>query len=118
MGKFHNIFKSLRIRENLTQEELAIKLGVTRSAVGNWEQGNREPDFEMSEKIADFFNVDMNYLTGRQDNDDYYIELQEKQIAQEITDNQELRFLFDIARDMPKEDIIAVTEFIKRIKKK
>lgn len=117
MGKFQHVFKSLRIREDLTQEDIADKLGVTRSAIGNWEQGKREPDFEMSEKIADFFNVDMNYLTGRK-SDSYYDELQVKQIAQDIYSNNELRQLFNIAKDMSIDDLTAVTEFIARINRK
>lgn len=118
MGKFQTVFKSLRIRENLTQEEMALHLGVTRSAIGNWEQGNREPDFEMSEKIADYFNVDMNYLTGRESEENYYIDLQVKQISQEIYENQELHNLFNIVRDMDKDDLTAVTEFISKMKMK
>ena len=39
-------------------------LGISRSAVSMYETGNREPDLETLEKIAKFFNVDMNYLLG------------------------------------------------------
>lgn len=65
MGDFNNIFKRLRIAAGLTQEELAQKLGITRSRVGMYETGKREPDFETLELIADFFNVDIDYLLGR-----------------------------------------------------
>lgn len=49
----------------MSQEEFAAKIGVSRSTVGMYETGKREPDLETCEAIADFFNVDMDYLTGR-----------------------------------------------------
>ena len=64
MGDFKNVFRNLRIRSGYTQDGLAEALGLSRSAVSMYENGNREPDFETLEKIADFFNVDMNYLLG------------------------------------------------------
>lgn len=64
MSEFRDVFKSLRLRENLTQDELAQNLEISRSAVSMYERGEREPDFETLEKIADYFNVDMNYLIG------------------------------------------------------
>ena len=67
MGDFQNIFKRLRNSCGLTQAEMAEKLGISRSTIGMYETGAREPDFETLEKIADFFNVDIDYLLGRTD---------------------------------------------------
>ena len=39
------------------KQELADKLGVTRSRIGMYETAKREPDFESLEAIADFFSV-------------------------------------------------------------
>lgn len=64
MGDFKNVFKNLRIKSGYTQDGLAEAIGISRSAVSMYETGNREPDFETLERIADFFNVDMNYLLG------------------------------------------------------
>ena len=64
MANFGSILKNLRLSRNITQGELAAKLGISRSAVGMYETGGREPDFEMMEAIADIFNVDMDYLMG------------------------------------------------------
>lgn len=55
--KFPDILKSLRKKENLNQLELAKAIGVSRSAIGMYESGLREPDFETMEAIADYFNV-------------------------------------------------------------
>lgn len=62
---FSDILKNLRIRKKLSQGDLANMLGVSRSAIGMYEAGDRMPDYEMMQSIADLFNVDLNYLYGR-----------------------------------------------------
>ena len=62
---FGENLKALRKARGLTQEEFAKQSGISRSAIGMYESGKREPkNFEMLETIADFFNVDMNTLLG------------------------------------------------------
>lgn len=65
MSNFQTVLKSLRTAKGLTQEELAKQLRVSRSTIGMYENGSREPDYETLEFIADFFNVDIDYLLGR-----------------------------------------------------
>lgn len=65
MGDFQNIFRKLRTSSNLTQSAIAEKIGISRSTIGMYETGAREPDFETLEKIADYFNVDIDFLLGR-----------------------------------------------------
>lgn len=55
----------LRKRKGLSQQELANTLKISRSAIGMYETGKREPDLETLEVFADFYNVDMNTLTGK-----------------------------------------------------
>ena len=62
---FSETLKALRDAKNLTQDQLAEKLDISRSAISMYERGEREPDFETLEVIADFFNVDMNKLIGK-----------------------------------------------------
>lgn len=61
---FSDNLVALRKKANLTQEELAKGLGVGRSTVTMYEKGLREPNFEMLENIADYFNVPMAELLG------------------------------------------------------
>ena len=65
MANFGSILKDLRTSRGITQGELATMLEVSRSTVGMYETGGREPDFETMEAIADIFNVDLDYLMGR-----------------------------------------------------
>ncbi len=65
MASFSERFKQLRQERGLTQQELADVLKISKSSVNMYERGEREPGFETLEAIADFFNVDMNFLLGK-----------------------------------------------------
>lgn len=67
MANFKKRIKELRIENNLTQLGLAKKLGISKSTISMYENGNREPNFEILEALADIFNVDIDYLHGRTD---------------------------------------------------
>lgn len=57
MSYFGIRLRYLRKQDNLTQQQLADKLGMAKSSISMYENGHHEPDFETLEKIADFFNV-------------------------------------------------------------
>ena len=54
--------RELRILNGLTQEELALKLSVTRQAVSNWETGKNLPDIEILINISNVFNISLDQL--------------------------------------------------------
>ncbi|WP_052124260.1 helix-turn-helix transcriptional regulator [Ureibacillus manganicus] len=54
--------KKLRVENNLTQEQLAEKLQVSRSTISSWETGRSYPDLEMVIEICDCFNVSLDFL--------------------------------------------------------
>lgn len=64
---FSERLKTLRTSNKLTLEQLAKRLGCSKSSINMYERGEREPSFEMLETIADFFNVDIDYLLGKSD---------------------------------------------------
>ncbi|MCA1021824.1 helix-turn-helix domain-containing protein [Halobacillus litoralis] len=57
----------LRRLHKLSQYELAEKLGFSRGKYSNYEQGKRSPDYETLARIADFYDVTIDYLLGRTD---------------------------------------------------
>ena len=116
---FNETLKKLRIEKKLTQEELAQATGLSRSAIGMYESGSREPNFETLEILADFFNVDMNTLLDRnQAKQGYYLNPEAAKMAQELYDNPGMRILFDAAKNVSAEDLKAAAELISRMKKK
>ncbi len=119
MPDFKEMLKYFRTREHLSQSELAEKLGLSPSTISMYEVGKREPDFETEEKIADFFNTDLNTLRGRdsETHGDYYIDPDTRRIAQRIFEDSDMRTLFDIAKDMEPERLQAHIDFMKSLKK-
>lgn len=75
---FGKKIKALRTSKKISQREFGKIFGVAESTIGMYERDERRPDFELLNKIADYFNVSTDYLLGRtnspentsQDNDD------------------------------------------------
>lgn len=59
---FGETIKTLRSNKNLSQQQLADKLFVSRSSVANWESGRREPDLVLILRLANIFNIDPSML--------------------------------------------------------
>ena len=121
MSSFNTVLKSLRTAKGMTQNELAKSLKISRSTVGMYENGSREPDYEMLELIADYFNVDINYLLGRTNRttvlpDSYYLNEDAKDLAQFLFENPEYKVLFDASRKVKKEDIDFVKQMMDRMR--
>ena len=60
--EFGEQIKQLRMDQNLTQEQFAEKLNVTRQAVSNWENDRNLPDIEMLIKMTSVFGISLDQL--------------------------------------------------------
>lgn len=81
MPNFSERFKQLRHEHCLSQQNLADQLGFSKSSVNMYERGEREPGLESMEAIADYFNVDLDYLIGRSDTPNRYNTAQASNIS-------------------------------------
>lgn len=59
---FGEQIKSIRQKENLTQEQFAMKLNVSRQAVSNWENNKNLPDIGMLIRMSDIFQISLDFL--------------------------------------------------------
>ena len=57
--KIGSFLKKLRNENNLTQEQLAEKFGVSQRSVSRWENGNTMPDISVLIELADYYDVDL-----------------------------------------------------------
>lgn len=57
MSEVGKNIKRMRVARHMSQDDLAIKLGVTRSAVSGWEVGRNEPSIDMLKQIATTLHV-------------------------------------------------------------
>ncbi len=67
MATFEERLIQLRTAKKISQQTLAEYLGVSRWSVHNYESGKNRPDYEGLLKLADYFEVSLDYLTGRTD---------------------------------------------------
>ncbi len=64
MVDFGNRLKTQRLKENMTQAQLAQKLGLTKSVISAYETGMRMPSYDILIHIARIFNVSTDFLLG------------------------------------------------------
>ncbi|MCO7127764.1 helix-turn-helix domain-containing protein [Sporolactobacillus shoreicorticis] len=99
--------KSLRDSRNLSQQELADRLQLNRSTYARYELNQTQPDLDTLKKIADFYDVSVDYIMERTD-----VRNPEKQ--------PEGRFFFNLddATEEDLEDLEDMFEILKRRKQK
>ena len=107
--------KALRKAANITQEELAKQLFLSRSCIANYEVNKRNPDIVIVQRVADHFNVTLDYLMGSEDRDAVEKDLQvyESEISKYLTDEGHL----DISNLSPKQRIALFEYFLFLIEK-
>lgn len=82
MVDFGDRLKELRKRSNLSQEQLAQQLGITKGMISSYETSMRMPSYHILLKLSLLFNVSTDYLLGKNANDMLNIsDLNEKQKA-------------------------------------
>ena len=59
------ILRTLRTEKNVSQKTVADFIGITRQAIAAYELGKREPDYEVLNKLADYYGVTIDFLLGR-----------------------------------------------------
>jgi len=113
--EFKDRMKSLRKQRGLSQRDLAQALKVSYSTVAAWESGTRFPSVETQEDIADYFNVTLDYLYGRDEGSVYYFDPEVAQYAEFLRSNPEYKVLFDASRKVSREDIDFVRKMIEKL---
>ena len=104
-----NRMKLLREQHNLSQTDLARILNISRQSYNFYENEKRDPDTEMLIRIADFFNVSLDYLLGRTNDP--------SPLTQEKTPSYQEEVLRDIG-DITPEMASEVRQFISYLKHK
>ena len=67
MSDFSVRLVALRQQKGYSQEQLALKMGVTKQTISNYERGLRSPDREMMENLANVLDCSVGYLIGTED---------------------------------------------------
>lgn len=70
MSDFATNLRLFRKERGWTQQQLADKLGISYMSISNYERGIRTPDYETLEAIADYLNVSIDTLFGKDETPD------------------------------------------------
>ena len=114
----YEVYCKLRDLRGVKDADVVRATGITKSTFSDWKSGRSEPKKEKLQKIADFFDVSLEYLmTGeeKEGGETYYLNDETREIAQEIFENPDLKSLFDMSRKMTPERLKAHIEFIKKM---
>lgn len=115
---FKERLKELRSKRGISQAALAERLGMSKSTIGAYETGDITPSLEALNALADYFNVDISYLLGKEDGSVYYLDPEVAEMAQELAHRPEIRVLFDASRKASKEDIEQVAAILEKLSQK
>lgn len=109
---FSDKLKELRNNAHISQSTLAKALFVSQQAVAKWEIGTASPNPEMIKKIAEYFDVSIDYLLGRAE--------QQKEPAtntdDELDDN--IKSFIEQIRTMSKEDLELLNSIMDYVRSK
>lgn len=114
-------YKQLRTEHGETQQNLADLLGISRGAYANIENGKRRPDFDTLFRLADHYDVSVDYILGR--------DAPRRKTAEELVNGSaeltdyldylaarpEMRMLFHVTKDATKEQVEAIVKMIESI---
>ncbi len=121
MATFGQRFKELRSEKRLTQQQLADNFYLNKSSISRYEQNKQIPEIDLLQKLADFFNVSVDYLLGRSDirnpqEDENDLTPEEQELLEKIKSDPELSILFHDLKSAPKKKIkqlLKTWEFVK-----
>lgn len=104
---FSKRLKILRNEKDISQEELARLLNISRTSVTNYELGRNEASAQVLNKLSEIFNCSIDYLLGKSDIRNY------------DKDEQEFRFAYHKEMEgLTDEEIADALRFYKEMKKK
>ncbi|MFB5189036.1 helix-turn-helix domain-containing protein [Alicyclobacillus fastidiosus] len=110
MASFGVRLRQLRTKASLTQEELGKQFKISPSTIGMYERDEREPSLELLQRLAEFFEVTIDYLvSGKQPNIDPDLGLDISDLSAE-----EVEFLNELKEEVAFKDFLKDPEEKKR----
>lgn len=111
MSYFSDTLIRLRREAGLSQQQLAEAVGLSRSAVGMYETGRREPDIDTLRLFSEYFKVDMNTLTAPRTAEDAEM----AELLETLRSRDDMRMLFKLAKDATPEDVRRAVKIIEAL---
>lgn len=119
----YEIFKKLCEKNGVSSADVARATGIAKATLSEWKKGTYRPKADKLQKIADYFNVTLDYLmTGQHPEQtstsgkSYYFSDETAKKAQALFAKPGLRILFDAAEDATPEDLQLAADILTRLK--
>lgn len=112
--------KRLREDRKLSQQQLADRLNINRSTYARYELGQTQPDYETLQRLADFYEVSVDYLFGRENNnnlpgltpkDEKDIAKRMEKIKKDLAGDGGLSFYGEPLSEEAKESLLEAMEY-------
>lgn len=116
----YEVFEHLLQSCGVSAYRFCKETGISQSTISTWKKKGNLIKGDLAKKIADYFNVSVDYLmTGEEkESDKYYLNDETAEMAQELFENRDLRVLFDAARDASPEDLKTTYDMLMALKRK
>ena len=105
-------------KKGIDRTKLSKDLGIAYSTLSDWINAVKYPRIDKIEIMANYFGISKADLVEKRNTENYYLNDETSQIAQDIFENKELRLLFDAARDAEPEDLETVHSMLLALKRK
>ena len=118
------IINKLLKDKGISAAKMMNELGFSSGLYSQWKRGKQKPSREKLEKIANYFNVSVDYLLGTtptvqafDENDNVVvIDDETRDIIDSLRTNPEMKILFSVTKKATKEDIIKAVKIIEALK--
>ena len=111
----YSIFNSLLQQYGVSTYKVAKETGISQTTFSNWKSGRSVPKLDALQKIADYFNVSLEYLTTgkeKEGGETYYLNDETAEIAQEIFANKDLYHLLNMSKNLSPEQLHSLIELL------
>ena len=120
MIKYGDRLRSLREGYGLSQKELADRMKINRSTYARYETSSTQPDYDILNALADFYNVSVDYILGRTNNnqlqskDERDIAKRLEQVRKDLENSDGLAFDGEPMSEEAKESLLESMELLFR----
>ena len=122
MSSYENYAKLKEVK-GVNDFAVSKATGIAPATMSDWKNGRTEPKIDKLQKIADYFNVSIEYLMTGKDTEKvsdsgkkYYFSDETAELAQEAFTNKKTRILLDATRDLKPDDMQMVIDLAMRLK--
>ena len=118
---FYDVYQNLCKQIDKSPSGAAIEMGLNKSTVSVWKRKGVTPNGDTLQKVADYFNVSIDYLLEKEEEKTSPADLTEDEklniYLEELKNRKEMRMLFKLASGATKEDVekaVAIIEALSR----